>query len=244
MKPILDYPEVLRAYAGPKTLLAFDYDGTLAPIGEEPSQARMRDTTRLLLTRLARRQSCIVITGRSRIDVRPLLEGVPLIEIIGNHGLEAAGLEPLRYVARVQEWQAQLTPVLGTLEGVRIENKKYSLSVHYRQAPDPDVARAAIVSACAPLEGLRRVGGKCVINLMPVEGAHKGAALLSAHARLGTQRVIFLGDDDTDEDVFTLPMGEALLGVRVGLSTTSQARYGLKSQDEMDAFLEALSPGA
>ncbi|MEK6806019.1 MAG: trehalose-phosphatase [Pseudomonadota bacterium] len=240
MNPILDHPGVLRAFAGPQTLFAFDYDGTLAPIVDDPAQARMRDTTRLLLTRLAQRSPCIVITGRSRQDVRPLLEGVPLIEIVGNHGLEAAGLEPLRYAARVQSWQARLQPQLQAQTGVRIENKKFSLSVHYRQSADAEAAREAILAACAPLEGLRRVGGKCVVNLLPVEAAHKGAALLAAHARLGTRRVIFVGDDETDEDVFTLVLNDALLGIRVGLSTDSQARYGLRSQNEMEALLELL----
>lgn len=241
MTPILDHPEVLQAFTGPQTLLAFDYDGTLAPIVDDPAQAQMRATTRQALTRLARRQPCIVISGRSRLDVQPLLEGVPLIEIIGNHGLEAAGLDPSRYVARVQDWQWQLQSALQACSGVRIENKKYSLSVHYRQAPDADAAHASILAACASLEGLRRLGGKCVVNLLPVEGAHKGAALLAAHTRLGTQRVIYVGDDDTDEDVFGLPLDSSLLGIRVGLSARSHARYCLHSQAEMDRLLEQLA---
>ena len=238
MIPILDRPDLLKEFAGADTLLAFDFDGTLAPIVDEPAQACMRPQTRDRLAQITKRHSCIVITGRARADILPLLTGLNLVEVIGNHGLETSGIEPLRYTSRVRGWHEALVEALRAEPGVRIENKRYSLTVHFRQALDPPRALHAIHVACASLAGLRQIEGKCVVNLIPAEAAHKGAALLAAHARLATRRVVYIGDDETDEDVFALPAGNRILGIRVGYSDTSQAPYYLKSQDEMDSLLE------
>lgn len=238
MIPILERPQLLKEYADASTLLAFDFDGTLAPIVDDPSQARMRAQTREHLALIAQRHPCIVITGRARADALPLLEGLNLAEVIGNHGLETADIDPRRYTARVRGWHQTLMQSLRLEPGVWMENKHYSLAVHYRQAPDPEAAVNAIRVACAPLVGLRRVEGKCVVNLLPAEAAHKGAALLTVRARLATQRMVFIGDDETDEDVFALANADRMLGIRVGYSATSQAAYYLNAQDEMDRLLE------
>ena len=62
--------DVLRQFACSRVLLAFDYDGTLAPIVSDPKQAAMRATTRALLSEIAKRYPCVVISGRARADAR------------------------------------------------------------------------------------------------------------------------------------------------------------------------------
>lgn len=222
------------------TLVALDYDGTLAPIAPRPQDARMPATTRALLTRVARRYPVIVLTGRSRLDALRFLEGVPVLEVIGSHGLETAGTVTARFLTRVGEWRAQLRQRLAALAGVSIEDKRYSLAVHYRHASDP-AAKDLIGAAAGELKGARIVGGKKVVNVVPEEAPDKGAALLAACRRLGCDQALFVGDDDTDESAFAAGRPGQFFTVRVGHDPASKARYYLRAQDEVDVLLDLLA---
>jgi len=230
----------LAAFVRPGTLIALDYDGTLAPIVGRPDEATMAGHTRELLARVARRFPTVILTGRSRIDALRLLGGISVLEVIGSHGLETPGGTAARFLGRVGQWRARLAERLRTLSGVAIEDKRYSLAVHYRHAPDPAAAQEQIEQVAALLEGARILGGKAVINVVPQEAPHKGAALLAACARLGCRRALYVGDDETDEDVFALRQPERLFAVRVGESAGSAAPYFLRDQSEMDQLLEAI----
>jgi trehalose 6-phosphate phosphatase len=85
------------------------------------------------------------------------------------------------------------------------------------------------------------VGGKQVVNIVPARAPHKGAALERERARRRCTTAIYVGDDETDEDVFTLGRPEALLTIRVGRRRSSAAAYYLRSQREIDALLRALA---
>jgi trehalose 6-phosphate phosphatase len=87
---------------------------------------------------------------------------------------------------------------------------------------------------------VRIVGGKLVFNLLPERAPHKGLALRAARARFGCETALYVGDDETDEDVFALDEHGTLLTVRVERSRGSCAAYYLQDQDEIDPFLEAL----
>jgi trehalose 6-phosphate phosphatase len=230
----------LGAFLGPGTLVALDYDGTLAPIVARPEQAHMPAATRSLLARVARRFPVVILSGRARNDAMRFLEGVAVIEVIGSHGLETAGGAAARFVGRVGRWRERLAERLRPLRGVAIEDKRYSLAVHYRHAADPAASQAEIESAAAGLEGARLLGGKAVLNLVPSEAPHKGAALLAACQRLGCPRAVFVGDDETDEDVFTLGRPQQVFTVRIGEHQASAARYFLRDQAEIDRLLETL----
>jgi trehalose 6-phosphate phosphatase len=221
------------------TLVALDYDGTLAPIAPRPQDARMSAATRALLARVARRYPVIVLTGRARMDALSFLDGVPVLEVIGSHGLETAGTATTRFLARVGEWRAQLSQRLHALAGVSIEDKRYSLSVHYRHAPDP-AAGELIGAAAGELKGARVVGGKKVVNVVPEEAPDKGAALVAACRRLGCDQALFVGDDDTDESAFAAGRPGQFFTVRVGRAPQSAAAYYLRAQEEIDALLELL----
>jgi trehalose 6-phosphate phosphatase len=222
------------------TLIVLDYDGTLAPIVPHPPDARMRESTRGLLHAVARRLPVVVLSGRARNEALRLLEGAPLLEVIGSHGVEAPGMPPVRFVERVARWRSRLAQHLRPLAGVAIEDKQYSLAVHYRHAGDPAAARHEIELAASQLEGARLLGGKAVVNIVPREGPDKGAALQSVRKRLGCARALFVGDDDTDEDAFAIGAQAWLMTVRVGQSDGSAASWFLRDQGEVDALLEAL----
>lgn len=228
---------VLERFAGARTLVAFDFDGTLAPIVGDADRAAMRPSTRRLLERVAGAYPCAVISGRSRADVARRLRGVAVAAIVGNHGLEPTARRPSRAVAG---WRRALVGRLGGLEGVTIETKGLSIAVHYRHAPEPRVARARILEAAGELERVRLVGGKRVVNVLPAGRADKGLALDRARVRLRCRAAVYVGDDETDEDVFARGDPERLLSIRVGRKRGSAAPYYIRRQADIDRLLARL----
>ena len=232
--------EVLEQFARSRTLLAFDFDGTLAPIVRDPERAALRPSTRRLLREAARAYPCVVISGRSRADVRRRLRGIPLADVIGNHGGEPwhAGARARREVRR---WlAASRRCACAAPAGVVIEDKGLSLSVHYRGARQKKRVRARILAATAELPDARATAGKLVVNVVPAGAPHKGQALVRERARLGCDTAVYLGDDETDEDVFALDQPGQLLTVRVGRKQGSAAAYYIRRQAEIDRVLRSL----
>jgi trehalose 6-phosphate phosphatase len=230
---------VLAHFASSNVLVAFDYDGTLAPIASSPRAARMRTRTRRLLSSVARRYPCVVISGRSRADVSRRVDALPIWHVSGNHGLEPWG-QDAAYVACVRAAVRRLHQRLRHMRGVIIEDKTYSVAVHYRLARQKKRTLAAIRAAIRGLRGLRAVGGTQAVNLIPRGAPNKGVALERARRLLVCDTAIYVGDDDTDEDAFKAARPDRLLAIRIGANGRSGARYRLKHQRDIDAFLGAL----
>lgn len=225
----------LRAFTGGRVLLAFDFDGVLAPIVPTPPQAHLRAGTRRLLAQVATRYPCIVLSGRRRDDLMPRVEGIPFVQVIGNFGHELTS-HNRRPPSRVHEWLAVLEARLGHESGVRLEDKGYSLAVHYRHAPDQSRARRAVVAAVKGLDGARLLDGTLALTVLPAEGPNKGVALQAARQKARCDRAFYIGDDGTDEDAFISAPPDQLLSVRVGPGAT-QAAYRLHAQEEIDELL-------
>jgi trehalose 6-phosphate phosphatase len=228
----------LARFARRRLLVGLDYDGTLAAIVADPARATLRARTEAALRRVAARYACVVISGRSRRDLLPRLGGLGLRQVIGNHGGEPSP-QSRQARARVRRWRESLARSLQGLAGVTIEDKGLSLAVHYRRAKDPARALDRIAEAASRLADARRVGGKCVLNVVPRVAPHKGTALEAERLRLGCDAALYVGDDETDEDVFAHPAREQL-GVRVGRDAGSRARYYLRDQAQVDDLLESL----
>jgi trehalose 6-phosphate phosphatase len=109
-----------------------------------------------------------------------------------------------------------------------------------RAARAKRAAREAILVAASSLGGARLIGGKQVVNILPPNAPHKGTALERAMAQLGCETAVYVGDDDTDEDVFRLAEPGRLLAIRVGAKAQSAAPFHLVSQREVDDLLRAL----
>ncbi len=227
----------LERLARSSSLLGFDFDGTLAPIVSVPDAARMREATRAALARVAARYPVVVVSGRAVADLRARLEGVEVRSLVGNHGVETAE-GSARYLALVQGWKRSLAARLSGVVGVEVEDKGYSLSVHYRRAPERWSELAALV---ASLDGARVVSGKMVFNVVPEGAAHKGDALARLCEAEGADVALFVGDDVTDEDVFATADPARVLSVRVGQSRASKATHYLEHQGEIDALLGVLA---
>ena len=239
-EPILA-PEHLRTLAGfacSNVLLAFDYDGTLAPIAARPEDAHMRPATRELLAEVARTYPTVVISGRALADVTAMVSTVPLWYVYGNHGLEPAG-PGSQAPEEASVWAAQLAPRLPASLGIRIEDKGHTLTLHFRGAPDRDGAIAAIEDAIEALPDVSVLRGKDAINLLPRGGGNKGVALTQARTTFDCQQAIYVGDEETDEAAFAAG-GDRTLAIRVEPSGHSCARYHLGAQMDIDRLLQAL----
>ena len=233
----------LQAVMRLRPLLAFDFDGTLAPIVARPDEARVPESVSLGLAELARDLPVAIITGRSVADVRPRLGFAPHY-VIGNHGAE----DP------VEPRSGRASPALDALRqriaahardlvaaGVAVEDKQFSLALHYRLAPD---AGAALVCIEALLQGiapaLRRFGGKCVVNVLAEGLPDKGDALAALLARSGAAAAVFVGDDVNDEAVF-LRARPPSLTIRIGADDPlSTAMYFLDGQAQLGLLLQRM----
>lgn len=230
---------VLRRFALGNVLLAFDFDGTLAPVTPVPGRATLRRRTRNLLQELAHQYPCIVVSGRSRSDVLQRLQGIDFREVIGNHGIEP--WDTSRAVAKaVRTWLPVLGAKLGSIPGVIVEDKTFSVSVHYRKALHKRKAVRAILRVTRNLPGACLVGGKQVINIVFRGAPDKGLAVEKERKKWRCEKVIFIGDDETDESVFALAQRDRFLTIRVGLKRTSLARFYIRSQREIDTLLRVL----
>jgi len=232
--------EVLQQFAWSNVMVGLDYDGTLAPIVARPEKAILRRRTRALLQEVARSYPVVVISGRSQADVLGRLRGIGVAEVIGNHGIEPRHASR-RYAEQVRRWRPRLVERLHAFRGVWVEDKLYSLAIHYRQSREKRAAREAILAAAADLGDVRLVGGKQVVNVLPVGAPHKGFALEKARDRLRCDTAIYVGDDETDEDVFGLVQPGRLLAVRVGAKAGSEASFYLRNQAAVDDLLAELS---
>lgn len=234
----------LRKTVTKATLLAFDLDGTLAPIVDDPMEAILPPPIRQQMQQLCSLAPTAVITGRSCNDARQRLGFEPHY-LVGNHGLEGLPDSPdvtHELSGIVDGWHRQLDNILTPelLQTLYLEKKSGSLSLHYRHSPDPRTAHAALLPAIQQLEPRpRRVGGKFVENLIPSGLPHKGDALLRLMTHAGSPTALFLGDDETDEDVFRLD-DPRILSASVGHERTTAARYVVYDQATMGTVLDEL----
>lgn len=236
-------PELGRRLARSPLVVALDIDGTLAPLAATPGAAVVPQETLVILTALAERRDVhvVFVTGRAAPDGRRLAD-VPNSWVIGNHGMESidpAGtvqvnlvVEP--YAPRIARAFATLRDRIGTVPGVILEDKLWTLSVHYRLADHAEVpAIERVVREIAAAEDVRLTEGKEIFELRPPVDINKGTATAALAAQLGVRSedgsavgaVFYAGDDRTDEDAFRLlreRAGEAVT-VHVGSSLTEAA---------------------
>ena len=245
MKLILDDEgrAALRDLMDSTPLLAFDFDGTLAPIVPHPDEARVPLPVARRLQYLAARLPVAIVTGRAIADVESRLGFSPR-HILGNHGIEnpleatrgdwARALDDFRVVLHRERHE------LGAV-GLRIEDKGLSIALHYRLAPDRSRA-VARVEALLLDHGrtLKVVGGKCVFNITAADAPDKGDALLALALSTGAGSALFVGDDLNDEAVFAKALPDWVT-VRIGRNHPgSRARYYLDVPAQLPALLDTL----
>jgi len=218
-------------------LLAFDYDGTLAPIVTDPAKAVMRPRTRALLDTLSERYPACHLR-RSQADAKRLLHGIGLAEIIGNPRHRA--LEYLTtHGSQTNSWR----PILESIRRVfrastsrtRILVGRPLSTVAGQEKARAEIRRMATTLARAPD---RRQAGR---HILPPGRAAQGHGARAEREQLAATRV-YVGDDTTDEDVFgSRPAGQ-LLSIRVGVKSSSAGPYYLRNQERSTASSDAPRP--
>jgi trehalose 6-phosphate phosphatase len=235
-----EHVDVLAQVAWSRVLVAFDFDGTLAPIVADRDRAVMRKRTRALLKTVCALYPCAIISGRARSDVATRVDDVGAKYIIGNHGIEP-GSDIQGFERQIALVRPLLEEALAEHAGVEVEDKRYSLAIHYRRARLKREARTAIDRAIATLpRPMRVIPGKLVANIVPVGARNKGDILLALRDQEVADVALYVGDDVTDEDVFTIDQPGRLLALRIGKTTRSSARFYLRDQRETDALLAHL----
>lgn len=235
--------KVFETFGQVKTLVAFDYDGTLAPIVSVPNLAKMKSTTEDLFRELCSVRPIAIISGRSLKDMGQLLTVKPKY-LIGNHGAEwessnlgSSNLEDL--------WSRTKAHIQDILDhhpdlGISIEDKGFSLSLHYRNSPDHFKAETLLLDLTSNLSGhIRIIPGKFVFNLVAEHSANKYSALIEILELEECEFGLYFGDDDTDEDVFK-NINSNILTVRIGRNEHSKAKFYLKDQEEIEDVLRLL----
>lgn len=233
----------LAALAAGRSLLAFDLDGTLAPLVARPADARVASDTAARLRRLAARWPVAVLTGREIADAAHRLGFQPHY-LYGNHGAQRPGESTLgRLHEGLDECRARLAAEFDTLRGrgIDVEDKSLSLALHYRAAADLQAARAWLDAFVATLEpALAATHGHCVLNLAPLGAADKGDALLDILHDCGAAASLVIGDDTNDEPAFARAPPPSV-SVRIApAGTPTCARFSLPHQGHVDALLDLL----
>ncbi|MCB0995245.1 MAG: trehalose-phosphatase [Acidimicrobiales bacterium] len=229
----------------PVLLVACDYDGTLAPIVENPDEALPHRESVTALRSLAGLPDThvAVISGRSLRDLATLSRLPHEVHLVGSHGSEfdagfVRDLDPeLRHLRdRVAD---ELEEIAATADGLHVEHKPASAALHTRRAAPADAERAtrATLEGPAAIPGVHVKHGKQVIELTVV-ATNKGTALDAIRRQVAAEATLFVGDDVTDEDAFAILHGPDL-GIKVGPGD-SAARVRVDDTTEVARMLALL----
>ncbi|UXA17576.1 trehalose-phosphatase [Mycobacterium sp. SMC-4] len=233
---------VLDAAArAPRLLVVSDFDGTLAPIVNNPSDARLLPAAAHALTGLAELAdtATALISGRALADLR-VLSGLPAtVHLVGSHGAEFnSGFTHQIDTELLDTIIDTLRAIASDKPGVTVETKPASVALHVRNASDAD-GRAALEAAWAAAEhwDAHATTGKAVLEFAVIS-TDKGEALDILRAEHQASTVVFFGDDVTDEKAFRRMRGDDV-GVKVGHGD-SLARYRVEAPDNVAAALVRL----
>jgi trehalose 6-phosphate phosphatase len=222
-------------------LVACDFDGTLSPIVSDPTAAGPDPRAMEPLHALAVLPATpvVVISGRSREDIeRRLGSRPPGIDIIGSHGAESGVDDHVGTHPDVEVFTGRLTSLVGRFPGSLLEVKPFSVAFHLRnvKAEEQAQARQEAIDRVGPLAAHVKEG-KMVLEFMAL-AADKGKALEAYRITCGATATFFVGDDATDEAVFSV-LSRDDVGVKVGPGPTA-ARYRVTDQPHVADLLTTL----
>ena len=197
-----------------RPIFFLDYDGTLSPIVDRPELAVMSEEMRDVVKRLSKKFTVAIVSGRMREDVEKLV-GIEGLIYAGSHGFDISGpgismIEPRakEMIPLIAETIKRLSEQLGSIKGILIEEKKFSVAVHYRLVEESYLSRIkdCVNEIIQDNKSLRLMSGKKVFEILPAIDWDKGRAVRWITQALGISwteaSVIYIGDDTTDEDAF------------------------------------------
>jgi trehalose 6-phosphate phosphatase len=250
---LLDNFQVIEApvAAASHIALFLDFDGTISRIVPQPQDAEIDAGTTATLRSLAERPdfTVAIVSGRALTDVRQRV-GLKNAIYVGNHGLEIEGeevrfrepqAEALRRELRCLSLQLKLA--LSDTDGLEIEDKNLTLSVHFRRVTEHlhDWARNVTLSTVGRSRSFACREGKMVLEIFPRVDWHKGRAVkwIAREVLPASPLLIYAGDDVSDEDAFAaIPEG---ITIRVGGLSDTAAHYSLPDVAAVGLFLKWLN---
>jgi trehalose 6-phosphate phosphatase len=211
-----------RAEASPRSLIAplgqmailLDIDGTLLDLAATPREVWVPPDLAINLNRLMERTdgALALVSGRSLNDI-DLIFAPEQFPVVGGHGAEMRLSTDGEAVATHappmdQELKRRLAAVAKLSPGILLEDKGYSLALHYRLAPHAEKAiyeAVSLIRADLPNAPIEVLPGKCVCEIKH-SGFTKASGVreLMTHAPFKGRQPLFIGDDVTDESVFAI----------------------------------------
>lgn len=228
-----------------KPCLFLDIDGTLSDFQLDPKDCYIPSKTLNIINKIILEKiPVIAVTGRDIQSARTLFEFIDL-PIAALHGLEIYldqenELNSSKNFTEISYIYNMLTKACIPYPDLLIENKKSSIALHYRKAPNLKyIAKKIILESQKLFPNLKLIEGKFVYELMPAQ-ANKGLAIKQVLAHFNQQDhyiPVFIGDDVTDEDGFDFvnQLAEGI-SIKVGQGPT-QARYQLRDTVQVYDFL-------
>ncbi|KAI4332664.1 hypothetical protein L6164_017554 [Bauhinia variegata] len=272
---LTSFEQMTNHAKGKKIALFLDYDGTLSPIVDDPDSALMCDNMRAAVRKAAEYFPTAIISGRSRDKVYEFV-GITELYYAGSHGMDI--ISPVRqsvsdnhpncisstdkqgkevnlfqpaaeFLPMIDEVFTLLVERTKEIEGAKVENNKFCVSVHYRNVLEKnwDTVGQCVNELLEDYPRLRLTHGRKVLEIRPVIDWDKGKAVTFLLESLGLRNredvlPIYVGDDRTDEDAFKV-LREETRGYGILVSSApkeSNAVYSLRDPSEVMEFLKSL----
>lgn len=246
----------LKSQLKKRLFFFLDYDGTLTPIAKTPEEAVLPQETKQLLKNLLKTKKCelAIISGRT---LQELKKNVGLRNIIyaGSHGFEIEGPNfkfkyplPYKYKTILKQIRNELHKKLSSVKGIIIEDKRYSVCLHYRLVNSAFVhqVRSCFRRLLKPHLRQKQIviyRGKSVLEARPNLDWNKGKTVLRLLEKISSTHKatsifpVYIGDDITDEDAFKILKAKGLT-IFVGKPGRSHAGFYLYNIGEVVIFLK------
>ncbi|KAL9409851.1 hypothetical protein AB3S75_048138 [Citrus x aurantiifolia] len=269
------FDRMMKAAKGKKIAVFLDYDGTLSPIVDDPDRAFMSDEMRAAVREVAKYFPTAIVSGRSREKVKEFVE-LSNVYYAGSHGMDIQapprpvkacegkhhtlvpgkkGNEVLfqpakKFLPAIQEIIKELEEETKKIQGARIEDNRFCISVHFRQVREEDynMLQEKVKAVMRNYPDFDLSEGKKVMEIRPSIEWDKGHALEYLLDTLGLSNPndvlpLYIGDDRTDEDAFKVIKCRGQ-GYPIIVSSTpkeTKASYSLNDPSEVLTFLLRLS---
>ncbi len=222
-----------------------DYDGTLTPIVESPDKAILSEDMHSMIIKLKEIMPVAIVTGRSLNNIMDILKMKDII-YAGNHGAEiwdgkklVMGKQLSESKKALEKIVRELKEVLSFVQGVIVEDKGITASIHFRMVASKDICKMHNIfwAIADGYKGLFSItSGKKVFEIRPHDIWNKGDAVKWIWENFANNRIpIYLGDDLTDEDAFKVIKGK---GIGISIGKSKEAEFYLRTQEEVKKLLQ------
>ncbi|KAF3432863.1 hypothetical protein FNV43_RR23965 [Rhamnella rubrinervis] len=271
------FDRMMKGAKGKRVVVFLDYDGTLSPIVDDPDRAFMSDEMRSAVREVAKYFPTAIISGRGRDKVKEFVK-LSNVYYAGSHGMDImAPPKPLiksscdakyngvvldkkcsevlfqpakKFLPTIREILAKLVEKTRKIQGARVEDNRFCISVHFRKVMEEDygLLEDKVKSVVDNYPGFHLTEGKKVMEIRPSIEWNKGHALEYLLETLGhnsTSEVLplYIGDDRTDEDAFKVirSRGEGFPIIVTSKPKDTKASYSLHDTSEVLTFLLRLA---